>query len=1063
MKNSFYLKLAGSAFITLLGTSQMAFAGTSATTGVKSVTDTQQSSTVSGTVVDKNGEPLIGASVVIKGASTGTITDLDGKFSLKVSGPVTLEVSYVGYRTQTIKTSADQNLKVTLEDDYGQLDDVVVIGYGAVKKTDLTGSVTTVKSEDLMRRNPLDIGQGLQGVAAGVQILQNSGDPRGGSTIRIRGVATVNGSSDPIYVVDGVNCGTSIDFLNPSDVESIEVLKDASATAIYGSQGANGVIMITTKKGKQGAAHLSITGNWSINTLSNTLDVGTIQDFVKAVRVAKANDGNPFTEMAWADPSLDSRLHNIDWQKEMTRAAFKQEYNVSVSGGTDRSQARISMGWLDNDGIVVNSGFQRFTTRLNVTHTIKDFIHIGASVAFVHGVYKGSGNAYDFAAAIPSMDDLDADGNLVNVPIQYPDGTWGHYKKEGAGDIEKSVDNLYAAAMTNDSRNSYNQVLTTANLDLDIYKGLKFHTVFGYNNNERMYDQYSPENHRTFIDDSSPDNFQMSKSNAYRTSLEAYLTYDLTAGIHRLSLMGGYSVSKRKTTDLWGRGYSMPSNSVRRIELTTNPSTLNVTGGYGIPVNYVSWYGRVNYTIADRYLLTATVRRDGSSNFGAGNRWGTFPSASFAWRLSEEKFIKNLNVFSNLKLRVGWGQTGNAGNATDLNVEQLSNNHIMYYWDVDGSPINASGIAKTAEVDTNLKWETNEQTNIGLDLGFFNNKLNITLDYFIRTAKDLLLYKSIRPSTGFDNVYTNAGKIRNTGFEFSVNYNTNIGKDWNFQATLTGSTLKNKAVSVGDDIFYSDNVDAGYHWDNYSITRNGQPVGAFYGWKTDGIFQSQAEVDAANAAAETATNGTVTHFQEANTKPGDYRYKDLNGDGYINDDDRTIIGDGYPDLNYGLNLAASYKSLDFSLNLYGVIGQDILSYSYAKLNTIYNARAGYQNCLKSYMRDAWTPENHSTTHTRLTRTDENHNIRVSDAYVKNGDFLKISNIQIGYTLPKNIVSKVKLDNARFYFSVNNLLTISGYNKYGNPEIGNSNVLATGFDGGRYPFPRTYNLGVNLQF
>ena len=1066
MKNCLSRKLVCLALLSLWGTGQMASANAVFRAEEPHLQATQQSFTITGTIVDSTGEAIIGASILLKGTTIGVVSDIDGNFSLNVPGPGTLEISYMGYKTQEIAvTATTPALRIVLEDDAEMLDDVVVIGYGVVKKSDLTGSVTSVKSEDLMKRNPIDIGQGLQGAAAGVQVLRNSGDPRGGTTIRIRGVATVNGSADPLYVVDGVQVGTSIDFLNPSDIESIEILKDASATAIYGSQGANGVIMITTKQGQKGKARLDITANWGISQSTNSLDVGTIQDFVKAVRIAKQHDGTPFTEQAWADPSLDSRLHNIDWQDVMTRTALQQNYNLSVSGGTDNSQARISFGYLDNEGIVVRSKFQRFTTRLNVTHTVKDFIHLGASVAFVYGHYQGSGNAYNFAAAIPSMDTVDETGTLINVPIQWPDGTWGHYKKEAAGDIEKNTDNLYAAAMERDSRNRYHQVLTNANLDIDIIDGLKFHTVFSYNNNEREYDAYTPENHRSFITDSNPDNFAMSHNSYNTVGIESYFTYDLTKNIHRLGLMAGYSANSTRSKDLYGIGYSMPASNIRRIELTTEPSSRNVTGGYGLPVRFVSWYGRVNYTLKDRYLLTATVRRDGSSNFGAGNRWGTFPSASLAWRLSEEDFIKDLGLFSNLKLRFGWGQTGNAGNATNLSVEQLTSQYMMYYWWKNGATVTAPGLAQAVEVDTNLKWETNEQFNVGLDLGFFNNKLNITMDYFIRSAKDLLLYKAVRPSTGFESVYTNAGEIRNRGFEFSVNYNTQIGKDWSINATLTGSTLKNEAVDVGDDIFESGNVDTGYYWDNYSITRNGYPVGSFYGWVVEGIFQNQAEIDAANAAAAAATNGETQYYQFGNNavKPGDYKYKDVNGDGYVNDDDRTILGNGYPTFNFGLTLGVNYKAFDFSANIYGVFGQDILSYSAARLNTIYNARAGYQNCLVDYMENAWSEQNPTGIYSRLTRDDQNHNVRVSNIYVKNGNFVKIGNVQLGYTLPKNWVKAARMENVRVYFGIDNLATISGYNKYGNPEIGNSSVLQTGFDYGRYPFPRTYNIGLSVQF
>lgn len=1024
----------------------------------------QQGLTVEGTIVDSNGQPVIGASLILKGdGSIGTVTDIDGNFSLSVPGPGVLVVSAIGYKTVEISVSSStKGLSIVLEEDNEMLDDVVVIGYGTVKKSDLTGSVSTVRAEDMMKRNPIDIGQGLQGAAAGVQVLRNSGDPRGGTTIRIRGIATVNGSADPLYVVDGVQVGTSIDFLNPGDIESIQILKDASATAIYGSRGANGVIMVTTKKGTKGTARVDASVNYGVGTSSSRLEVGTIQDFVKAIRTTKEHDGGSFTELAWADPSLDSRLNNIDWQDVMTRTALQQNYNLSVSGGNASTQARLSVGYLNNKGIVVASQFDRLTARLNVTHNIKNFIKITGNASYVHGVSQGSGNAYSYAGAIPSMDSLDENGNLVNVPVQYPDGTWGHYNVKGDGDIEKGTDNLYAAAMTRDSRTAFDQIMTNANIDIDIIKGLQFHTVASWNLYLNTSDTYSPVNPRTFITKTTPDSFSLNYGSTYRSGLESWFSYDLAFGKNKLNLMAGYSVNDTRSFSLNGSASSMPAPNIRRIELTKDPSSKNVSGGYGMPERFVSWYGRLNYNFSDRYLLTFTIRRDGSSNFGAGNRWGNFPSTSFAWRASEEEFIKNLGIFDNLKLRAGWGQTGNAGSPTNRSVEQLSSSYTMYYWYNNNAVISAPGLAKLVEVDTNLKWETNEQTNVGVDFGFFKNSLTFSVDYFIRTAKDLLLFKSVRPSTGYDSVYTNSGVIRNKGFEFTLGYNTKFGDDWRINTSFTGSTLKNEAVDVGNDIFESGGIDTGYYWENYSITRNGCPVGSFYGWKVDGIFQSDEEIEEMNRLASQKTGGEQTAYQKG-AVPGDWKYVDVNGDGYINDDDRTILGNGTPKFNFGLNINVYYKNFDFSANIYGVLGQKILSYSYARLNTIYNARAGYQNCLKDYMDNAWTPENHSTTHTRLTRSDANHNMRVSDAFIKNGDFVKIGNVQLGYTLPDKLVRSVNIESLRVYFGIDNLVTISGYNKYGNPEIGNSSVLRTGFDGGRYPYPRTYNFGLTLQF
>lgn len=1063
MKNKVNFKVAGFALLMSLGISHEAYANGGTALGVPFTMETQQSTVkIKGHITDVSGESIIGANVLVKGSTIGVISDIDGNFALDVPETGVLQVSYIGYITQEVKLiSGKRDYKIVLKEDAETLEEVVVVGYGTVKKTDVTGSVTSVKSDEMMKRNPVSLGQGLQGAAAGVSVMRTSGDPEGGVSIRIRGVATVNGSADPLYVVDGVQVGTNIDFLNPADVESIEILKDASATAIYGSQGANGVILITTKPGVKGHTSLKFTANFGLQTLSQKLDVANAATFVEGIRGAKQNDDAVFTNKAWENPAFTNKLNSIDWQDVMARTALQQNYNLSASGGSEKTQSRLSVGYLNNEGIIVNSYFKRLTARANITHKVKDFIRVGLNVAYVHAEKTGGGNLFTYARTIPTMDDTDAAGNLINVPVQYPDGTWGHFKQEGNGDVSKSQDNPYAAAMTADYLNKYNRVVTSATLEVDILKGLMFKTIGSYNYYGSAYDNYTAYNDRTFLDKDRPDSFSLSSSEGNSLGLESYFTYDLKLKSHRINLMAGYSVSDYNSTDLNASAQNMVAETIRNIGLTKDMNTITGGGGFNTPVRYVSWYGRVNYSLMDRYLFTATVRRDGSSKFGAGNRFGTFPSVSLAWRVSEEDFIKKLNIFSNLKLRVGWGQTGNSGFATNLSVNQVSPSRIMYYWLNGGNVASAAGLAKTAEIDTNLKWETNEQTNIGLDLGFFDNSLNITLDYFVRDAKDLLLYRNLRPSTGYTSIYTNAGHIRNSGFEFAVNYTKEVG-DWTFGATLNGSTLKNKAIEVGDDIFYSGSVDTGYYWDNYSITKNGYPVGSFYGHKVAGIFQNQAEIDALNKQAVEKTNGEITSYQTSETQPGDYKYIDLNGDGYISDEDKAILGDGYPTLNYGLNLSAGYKGWDFSMYIYGVLGQDILSYSYANLISVKSPSDGYQNSLSDYMKNAWSETNPSTVYPRLTRKDSNHNTRVSDAYIKNGDFLRISNIQVGYTFPKRWVEKLRMESLRIYASIENVGTITGY-KYGDPEVGDASVLKTGFDAGRYPFPRTYAFGLSVQF
>lgn len=538
------------------------------------------------------------------------------------------------------------------------------------------------------------------------------------------------------------------------------------------------------------------------------------------------------------------------------------------------------------------------------------------------------------------------------------------------------------------------------------------------------------------------------------------MNYDWSNDHHRVSAMAGFSVSDTDGVWLNTSASDFPADNIRQISLTNDPSSKTTNGGRDLKTRYQSYFGRLTYSLNDRYILTATVRRDGSSNFGSGNRYGTFPSASLAWRLSEENFIKNLNLFSNLKIRAGWGQTGNAGSATSLSVPQLSSLNCMYYMMIGGSMTNGAGIAQQKEIDTNLKWETNEQTNIGLDMAFMNNELSFSVDYFIRNSKDLLIYRQIRPSTGFTSVYTNAGHIRNKGFEISAAWNKSFG-DWNVGVRVNGSTLKNEAVEVGDPIFYKNNSSGGTQdgddWDNHSITQNGYAVGSYYGWKVAGIFQNQQEIDALNAQSPTGK------YQDGDTAPGDFKYIDLNGDGQITDEDRTVIGNGFPTLSYGLNLTASYKNFDFSMNMYGVAGMDIYSYSAARLTSMYGPDGGYQNVLAEYVKNAWTLENPNGKYPRITKGDHNKNHRASDAFIKKGDYLKISNIQVGYTFPKNLIKHAKMENARVFVSADNILTLSSYNKWGDPEVGSNRVLLTGFDGGRYPFPLSISFGASVQF
>ena len=1079
-------------------------------------------SVVKGTVNDEAGEPIIGATVKVQGTQKGSITDFNGNFSVEAASNATLEVSYVGYVTQKVKVGGQSNITVTMKEDAQMLNDIVVVGYGTMKKSDITGSVVSVNTEDMMKRAPVNIAQGLQGAAPGVIVTMQDGSPDAKAQVRIRGVATINGSAAPLYVVDGVQVGTDASFVAPSDIESIDVLKDASATAIYGSAGANGVIMITTKHGSKGHTNINITADFGIQTLSSKLDVCSGDVYAANLRQARINDGqvDPATGQAlmwnpiWTE-AYDGKRKYVDWQDQMTRAAWRQNYNVSASGGNEKTQYNASVGFLRNDGLVVNTRYQRLNARANVTTEVNKFIAFGADVSWTHtdsygsnvsvGNFGNLSSLRDYAFACPSMDFVTSNvvtyagvpaGTYVSPNVVNPDGTFGDVtggKNFNDGFWGTTLGNMYAKQMDLNGRNRSNRTLSTAHLTITPVKFLSWKTLIAYDynagSNENFYGGIQRVNYvngeRIDVTQGNGDAYyNPSENNDYRFDLgnnesqtlriQNTLTFNWSNDIHNVTAMLGNEVSRWYGQWTGGSSVGYESKDNRDLSLTTQPTKRNASGGLNLESRMISYFARASYSLMDRYLLTATIRRDGSSNFGSGNRWGTFPSVAAGWRISEEPFIRNVEWIDNLKLRFGWGQTGNSGGATDMSVTGLNVDGRYIYYNAQnpigmgtGTPNVIMGYYSILK-DTNLKWETNEQLNIGLDAAFFGSELVLSLDYFVRTSKDLLLWRNIRPSSGFASIYTNYGEIENKGIEFMVGYNKRINKDWAINATLTGSTLSNKVKKMGDPI-YNTNSDSsgqgtgdgsntgavgsadGYHWGNHSICKEGEAVGSFYGYRVEGIIRDQATLDRAIAQGQTA-------------KLGDYIFKDLNGDGTLNEQDMDILGNGFPTLNYGLTLGANFKNFDFTMQMHGVLGQKIYSYSAMRLTNMFSSDDGTSpNILAEAASNAWSPSNPNGSEARLSLLDENYNMRASDAWVKNGDFLKISNIQIGYTIPKSLAKTLLLTTARVYLAVQNVCCISGYNKYGDPECGQGSVLYTGLDTGRYPMPRTYSFGVSVTF
>jgi TonB-linked SusC/RagA family outer membrane protein len=1063
-------------------------------------------SIVKGTVNDEAGEPIIGATVKVQGTNAGAITDFNGNFSVQAASNATLNVSYVGYVSQTVNVNGRSNITVVLKEDAQVLNDVVVIGYGTMKKSDISGSVATINKEQMERKVPVNIAQALQGAAAGVMVTNQDGAPGTKSAIRIRGIGTINGDASPLYVVDGVQVGTNADFVNPADIESIEVLKDASATAIYGSAGANGVIMITTKHGQKGKMNVTITGDWGLQTLPYKLETLKGDDYARSIRESKANDGQTLNNQIWAE-AYDGKRNYIDWQDQMYQTGLKQQYGISASGGSDKTQYNFSIGYLKNKGIIVNTNYDRLTARAGVKSKVNDYIEFGGDINYMYSRIKGNniglGNNQnlssqrDIAQMAPSLDYIDdVTGEHVFVNVVNADGTYGASKAptpDGWEGMTAGAQNPYATQMeigreTRNSRVSINPYIDITLLNLKEHK-LNIHSIANWTETHSDNDEFSGKYERynmlsgkmTKVNYEGRDkeyyNFGLGQSKGLTKGIETYLTYTWDTDFNTLTLMAGNSVSDYEGAWVSASAHTFLSADNRLISLTDDKSSISGNGGFNAKVRTISYYGRLIYSLFDRYILTATVRRDGSSNFTSSNRWATFPSAALAWRIKEESFLKDVQAISNAKIRIGWGQTGNAGGLAGRSTYALTTADTNYQFYTLNGGGGSTGTFKREQgfyaplVDTNLKWETNEQLNFGLDLGFLNGDLNITMDYFIRKTKDLLIERQIRKSSGYSSIYTNFGQIDNKGFEFSINYNKKLNKDWGINVAFNGSTLTNKIKKMGvdytstcggsnstysaEDTMDGSNVGAvngtGFVWDNHSICREGEAVGSYYGYKVAGIINSEEDLAKAKA-------------QGQNAKMGDFLFVDTDNNGTLDDSDRQILGNGLPSFNYGLNISASYKDWDFSIYTHGVFGMDILSYSKMRMSIMNPSDDSWTPALlKESYDNMWSASNTGASLPRLTRLDDNKNSRVSDAWIENGNFLKISNIQIGYNIPKPLLSTIGITAARAYFAIQNLCTISPYTKYGDPEVGQGDVIYTGLDTGRYATPRTFQFGLNITF
>lgn len=997
------------------------------TEAIKDLHAQQQAKTVTGTVTDVSGEPIIGANIRIKGTTTGTITDIDGNFSIKAEPQSVIEVSYIGYLTQETVINNQKSIRFLLKEDTKTLDEVVVIGYGVQKKADLTGSVANINTEKLNTQSNANIGQALQGKIAGVDIVSQGGAPGSGTRIMVRGIGTLNNAS-PLYIVDGMYMN-SIDHINPNDIASIDVLKDASSAAIYGSRAANGVIIVTTKEGSntEGKPIIDLSVNLGISTASKFLDMLDAKGWAEVTTIARQAIGKPALDMA---TDLANKPDN-DWQDIMFRPALMQNYNLSVKGGGKYSTYYTGLGYFNQDGIVKGTNYQRY--------------NIQSKNDYKRGIFSAGTNLIiSFSHDKPLHQELR--GGMIGTILQsvptlekYDDTREGGY----GGTYGDVVNIPHPLAIIDDNiMDRYNEnVKIFANLyaQIELFKGLKYKlnltpdfSFERYKNYLNKYDFGLATNSIT----------QLTERQRRRRNIlvENLLTFDRTFGEHKISALAGYTYQDSRFRHIQAYGEGLPQGLEEIDAATTNRSN----EGNSWRSVLTSILGRVFYSYQNKYLFTATIRRDGSSKFGKNNRYGYFPSFSLGWNVAEEKFMENVHWLDQLKLRGGYGVLGNQ----EIDNYQYSSTITtgINYPDGNGGLLQGAFPKNFANPD--IKWEETAMTNVGIDFMAFNNRLSLTADYYVKNTKDILLTVPIPISSGGANdPIRNASKIRNNGFEFNLGWMDQPNPDISYGINLIGSFNKNKVIAMGSE---SGSIKGGSTNQNIttSETKAGYPIGGYWLISTAGYFNSQEEVDAY------AKDGKK--IQPA-AEPGDIKFVDANNDGVINDDDRVFQGSPFPDFTFALNGNMRYKNFDLSIGLQGVLGNKIYNATRQTLEDVTKGSNFLASCL-----DYWTPENKNASHPRLTWDDPNRNTRAeSDRYLENGSYLRLRSVQLGYTFPQTWF-KGAIQHARVYINAENLFTITSYSGY-SPDVNADNANYRGFDNFIYPTNRTFMLGLNVTF
>lgn len=1010
---------------------------------------TQENRKIIGVVLDESNMPIPGASVSVAGTEIATTTDFDGKFTVNVPATtLVLSFSYVGFETKAVNIKNKTEIRVILIESAAQLDEVVVVGYGTEQRRNVTASISTVKMQDIKALPKANVAEMLEGRLPGVQIMSDN-SPGGGTSIRVRGFSTIN-NNDPLVIIDGVPASNGLNGINPSDIESLQVLKDAASSSIYGSRAANGVVVITTKKGgRNGKAEIQFDGYSGVQSAFNLPNMLNAQQYGDLLWQANKNDGKvpangiygnnantpiipEYLNAAKTIPSAD-----VKWINEIMRPAAVHSYNLSLSKGDEKSQHAFSIGYFNQEGIIRHTGFERYSARFNSSYTIKDFLTIGENFtsSYTEQVATGTNsslgnivyNALQFPSIVPVYD---INGNFAGNPlndISNPLGSLTRAKDNKQNRIQ-ALGNVFASIKISDFT-----FKTSLGLDFQNYN---------YRDFSPIYNEILSQNVKNSLTTSNSFNYQLTISNT--------LNYQKKFGQHNLNILLGQEAIKY---------YYEGFGASRQNFLYEDPNFRYLTYGTenqlntGIANEWAlnSYFGRANYNFNQKYLLSATVRRDGTSRL-ANNNWGTFPAVSAGWRLDKEAFFDFGKAFTSFLLRASWGQTGNQELPSYSTVDSYSNNNNYSDYAIGGQNVTSTtGLTQTRVSNANLSWETSTQKTIGLDLGFFNNKLNITAEYYNKQTDDILVYNVIPLTYGGtnDGQWINDGQMKNHGFELDLNYADKIS-DFSYDLALNLTGYKNELTAL-NSVAYLGIPGSSLHTVNFGqeISRSavGQPIGSFYGFVSEGLFHSQQEVS--------------DYALQPNAQAGDIKFKDVNGDGVVDSKDRTFIGSPHPDVMLGFNINLKYKQFDLGMFFNGSFGNDI--YNLTKYKTQFFNQAAYNKDVA--LLGAWTVDNPNSTVPRLSLDDRNNNIRASSYYVENGSYFKLNNLQFGYTFPTEALAGMKL---RLYGQASNVFTITKYSGM-TPQVGlqsyssSNRNLDIGIDRGIYPPSRTFTFGCNLNF